>query len=69
MNKKTNINAGDIVTLAPRAEGDVQHREGNDARWEVISIVGGAAYLRLTTDHTRTCGAAARSLTVITEGK
>lgn len=69
MNKKTTITAGDIVTLAPRAEGDVQHREGNDARWEVISVAGGAAFLRLTTDHTRTCGAATKSLTLVTEGK
>jgi hypothetical protein len=63
-----NIVPGDIVTLAPRKDG-IPHRDGDDARWEVLSIgAQGLTFLHLVgAPANRTCGAAAYSLTKVGE--
>lgn len=58
---------GDIVTVPPRADG-YAHRHGDDAKWEVISIMDNypdVVTLRLVggTAHD-TCGASRKSLTI-----
>lgn len=61
-----NISAGDVVTLAPRRDG-IPHRDGNDAKWEVVTLNDlGLALLHLVGgDSGRTAGAAASALTKV----
>lgn len=60
-----NLTVGSEVILAPRADG-VEHREGNDAVWEIMSIHEGTGTVMLHlagAGPEATCGAHLSSLT------